>query len=110
MDGSFEYLKSRAGFVLAGMEGIQYRAGELALGPGDRIFLYTDGVPEEYQIVGKIINGTDVGRASEDEFVITSSHGIAISDVALGNLILEYAERDNVGTVLPFMREADIIF
>ena len=71
---------------------------------------YTDGVPDEYQIVGKIINGTNVGRANEDEFVITSSHGIAISDVALGNLILEYAERDNVGTVLPFMREADIIF
>ena len=45
-DGSFEYLKTRAGFVLAGMEGIRYRAGELMLVPGDRLFLYTDGVPE----------------------------------------------------------------
>ena len=45
-DGSFEYLKTRAGFVLAGMEGIRYRAGEIALNPGDRLFLYTDGVPE----------------------------------------------------------------
>ena len=45
-DGSFEYLKTRAGFVLAGMEGIRYRAGELMLAPGDRLFLYTDGVPE----------------------------------------------------------------
>lgn len=45
-DGSFEYLKTRAGFVLAGMEGIRYRAGELTLEPGDRLFLYTDGVPE----------------------------------------------------------------
>ena len=45
-DGSFEYLKTRAGFVLAGMEGIRYRAGELTLYPGDRLFLYTDGVPE----------------------------------------------------------------
>ena len=45
-NGSFEYLKTRAGFVLAGMEGIRYRAGELTLYPGDRIFLYTDGVPE----------------------------------------------------------------
>ncbi|MBR5519584.1 MAG: SpoIIE family protein phosphatase, partial [Clostridia bacterium] len=26
-DGSFEYLKTRAGFVLAGMEGVRYRAG-----------------------------------------------------------------------------------
>ena len=45
-NGSFEYLKTRAGFVLAGMEGIRYRAGELTLSPGDRLFLYTDGVPE----------------------------------------------------------------
>ncbi|MBR5122239.1 MAG: SpoIIE family protein phosphatase, partial [Anaerotignum sp.] len=45
-DGTFEYLKTRAGFVLAGMEGIRYRAGELTLAPGDRIFLYTDGVTE----------------------------------------------------------------
>jgi serine phosphatase RsbU (regulator of sigma subunit)/anti-sigma regulatory factor (Ser/Thr protein kinase) len=45
-NGSFEYLKTRAGFVLAGMEGIRYRMGELTLQPGDRLFLYTDGVPE----------------------------------------------------------------
>jgi sigma-B regulation protein RsbU (phosphoserine phosphatase) len=45
-DGSFEYLKIRAGFVLAGMDGVRYRAGELTLSAGDRLFLYTDGVPE----------------------------------------------------------------
>ena len=45
-DGSFEYLKTRAGLVLAGMEGIRYRVGELTLHPGDRLFLYTDGVTE----------------------------------------------------------------
>ena len=45
-NGNFEYLKTRAGFVLAGMEGVRYRAGELTLSPGDRLFLYTDGVPE----------------------------------------------------------------
>ena len=45
-DGSFEYLKTRAGFVLAGMEGVRYRVGEITLNPGDRLFLYTDGVPE----------------------------------------------------------------
>lgn len=66
-------------------------------------------MPDTYQTVGRIINGTDIGRANDDEFVITSSHGIAISDVAVGNLILEYAEKDCVGTVLPFMREADIM-
>ena len=45
-NGEFEYLKTRAGFVLAGMDGVRYRMGELTLYPGDRIFLYTDGVTE----------------------------------------------------------------
>lgn len=45
-DGSFEYLKSRAGFVLAGMKSMKYRKNELRLGEGDEIFLYTDGVTE----------------------------------------------------------------
>ena len=53
-DGSFEYLKTRAGFVLAGMEGIRYRIGELTLNPGDRLFLYTDGVPEATNTENKL--------------------------------------------------------
>ena len=56
-NGAFEYLKTRAGFVLAGMEGVRYRVGELTLDPGDRLFLYTDGVPEatnaENQLYGE---------------------------------------------------------
>ena len=53
-DGSFEYLKTRAGFVLAGMDGVRYRAGELTLAPGDRVFLYTDGVPEATNAENKL--------------------------------------------------------
>ncbi len=53
-DGSFEYLKTRAGFVLAGMEGVRYRVGELTLNPGDRLFLYTDGVPEATNAENKL--------------------------------------------------------
>ena len=53
-DGSFEYLKTRAGFVLAGMEGVRYRVGELTLNHGDRLFLYTDGVPEATNVDNKL--------------------------------------------------------
>lgn len=45
-DGTFEYLKQRPGFVLAGMEGTRYRSGELTLSPGETLYLYTDGVTE----------------------------------------------------------------
>lgn len=43
---SFQWLKSRPGFVLAGMEGIRYRENTITLNPGDRLYLYTDGVTE----------------------------------------------------------------
>lgn len=45
-DGRFEFLKSKSGFILAGMEGMKYRRNELVLSPGDEIYLYTDGVTE----------------------------------------------------------------
>lgn len=45
-DGTFEYLRIKPGFVLAGMEGVHYRLNEYTLHPGDRIFFYTDGVTE----------------------------------------------------------------
>ncbi len=44
--GAFAYEKLRAGFVLAGMEGLKYRKTEIQLFPGDRVYLYTDGVTE----------------------------------------------------------------
>lgn len=45
-NGVFEPFKVKAGFVLAGMEGIRYKSGIVQLQPGDKIFQYSDGVPE----------------------------------------------------------------
>ena len=45
-DVTFELYKTRHGFVAGGMDGVQYRDFELQLDPGDKLFLYTDGVPE----------------------------------------------------------------
>ena len=45
-DTGFELYKDRHGFVLGGMEGVHYRAYDIQLNPGDKIFVYTDGVPE----------------------------------------------------------------
>ena len=45
-DGKFEYLKEKAGFVLAGIDGFKYKLQKIKLEPGDIIFIYTDGVTE----------------------------------------------------------------
>ena len=44
--GAYEPYKLKSGFVLAGMEGMQYTGGSIQLAPGDKIFQYTDGVTE----------------------------------------------------------------
>ena len=45
-DGDFEIVRDTHGLVLGGMEGVKYREYELMLEPGEKLFLYTDGVTE----------------------------------------------------------------
>ena len=45
-DGKFELFRDRHGLVLGGMDGARYRDYEIKLDVGDKIFVYTDGVPE----------------------------------------------------------------
>ena len=56
-NGKIDYLRCPPGFVLAGMEGYDYREFELDLNKGDKLFLYTDGVTEaangEHKLYGE---------------------------------------------------------
>ena len=106
--GDFEPYKIRAAFVLAGMEGMKYRAGSMMLEPGDKIFQYTDGVTEATNlqnelygmnrlgaILNKVKNGTpnDILPAVKkdiDEFV-----GVADQFDDITMLCLEYKARMN---------------
>ena len=42
----YDWLKSKRGFVLAGMEHMKYSQQQITLFPGDSLLLYTDGVTE----------------------------------------------------------------
>ena len=44
--GEYELIRDKHGLALAAMDGMKYKEYELQLNPGDRIFVYTDGVPE----------------------------------------------------------------
>ena len=56
--GTYELLKDRHGFVLGGMDGARYKDYEIQLEKGDKIFVYTDGVPEATNLNNELY-GTD---------------------------------------------------
>ncbi len=44
--GDYELFRDKHGLALAAMEGVRFKEYELTLAPGDRLFVYTDGIPE----------------------------------------------------------------
>ncbi len=56
--GEFALLKDRHGFVVGGMSGVRYKEYEFQMNPGDKLFVYTDGVPEATNLKGEMF-GTD---------------------------------------------------
>ena len=57
-NGTFSLLKDKHGFVIGGMEGMKYKDYEICLEPGDKLFVYTDGVPESTNAQNEMF-GTD---------------------------------------------------
>ncbi|HWR22691.1 MAG TPA: SpoIIE family protein phosphatase [Feifaniaceae bacterium] len=77
-NGRWSWLKTKPGLVLAGMEGLVYRDFEEMLSPGDRIFLYTDGVTEALNPAGELygnrrledtLNASGLARARNDALI-----------------------------------------
>ena len=62
MRAMFEPYKIRAGFVLAGMEGIKYKCGSMQLEVGDKFFQYTDGVTEATDKDNKLYGMERLGK------------------------------------------------
>ena len=57
-NGVYTLLKDKHSFIIGGMEGTRYAEYEIRLKPGDRLFLYTDGVPEAVDAKNNMF-GTD---------------------------------------------------
>ncbi len=79
--GEFRAEKVKPGFVLAGLETMQYQSGSMQLSEGDKVFLYTDGVTEAtnarqelfgMERLGAALNGA---RAEAPARVVEAVHG-----------------------------------
>ena len=55
-DGEYDWVVSKKGFVLAGMDNMKYQSNEIKLEKNDTLFLYTDGVTEAMNSDGKLFS------------------------------------------------------
>ena len=51
--GEFEQIATSKNLMLAGMDGIKYKQSTIRMNPGDRLFLYTDGITEANDVKGE---------------------------------------------------------
>ena len=66
VDGQLNWLKAKAGFVLAGMEDMIYQQHEILLQRGDKLFLYTDGVTEAMNKENKLFSDLRLFEAASN--------------------------------------------
>ena len=86
-DGKFSLLRDKHGLVIGGMEGIKYREYTISLEPGDKLFLYTDGIPEasdkDYKMFGteKMLDALDAAAPPQQ---ILANVKAAVEDFVQG--------------------------
>ena len=77
-NGKFSLLKDKHGFVIGGMDGVKYKEYEIDLEPGDKLFLYTDGIPEatdaDNQLFGmdRMLDALNQNPAASPEQVLSN--------------------------------------
>ena len=94
-DGRFEYLRTQPNLVLAGLEDTHYRIQTLQLGPGDALYLYTDGVTEAADSRGQLF-GEDRLRqalASAGNAAAAPDLSLSADDRPVGGLGLHMARK-----------------
>ena len=47
---NYELLKDKHGFVIGALADVKYKDYEIQMNPGDKLFLYTDGIPEAINV------------------------------------------------------------
>ena len=80
-NGRFELFRDVHGFVIAGMENVHYKEYSLQLEKGDKLFVYTDGVPEATSADGemfgmeRMVEALNAGGEESPEGILQSVRG-----------------------------------
>jgi len=74
-NGRYEFLKPLRNIALAVMDTVKYRTGSFKMEPGDRIFIYTDGVTEAQNMKNEFFGNERLKQTLNSEPVNTDSAG-----------------------------------
>lgn len=102
-DGKREYMKVRPGLVLGAMDGMMYREGQIDLGFGDGILLYTDGVTEATDMESTLFGEDRLLRVLEECDADGSAFVAKRIEAAVDAFAGECPQADDI-TVLSFRR------
>lgn len=105
-DGTIEFLKCRPGFVLAGMEGIQYKDFELDLAEGQSLLLYTDGVTEATDVNNKLFGEDRLIAAVEESGNLNMRYTCKLVKQRVDEFVGEAPQFDDI-TMLGIKRKTD---
>ncbi|MBQ6366784.1 MAG: SpoIIE family protein phosphatase [Oscillospiraceae bacterium] len=110
--GSFELMKDKHGLVIGAMEGIRYKEYEIQMNPGDRIFVYTDGVTEATDMqnqlfgTGRMLASLNANRDASGEDLLRNlkqdidtfvGEASQFDDVTMMTLLYNGSARQNKG-------------
>lgn len=104
-DGSFEFLRSRPGLVLAGMEGIRYKQNELQLDQGDCLYLYTDGVTEATNNENELYGEDRLQRVLNQRLYTIPSSLLSEVKADIDRFVLEAPQFDDITMLALMIRE-----
>ena len=94
--GGFQYLHMDPGFVLAGLEGIQYSETTLQLRPGDMLYLYTDGVTEATDLSEELYGEERLKRVLDESAGLSLSELLAAVKADIGRFVGQAPQFDDI--------------
>ncbi len=106
-DGKWEYIMTKHGFVLGGMEDMPYADHTLQLEKGDVIFQYTDGLPEASTKEEKLFGDERLLAAAQEADPGDSAGFIRSIRAAVGRFVQDADQFDDM-TMLCFRYAADV--
>jgi serine phosphatase RsbU (regulator of sigma subunit) len=100
-NGKFSLFKDRHGLVIGGVAGVRYKEYELTLEPGDKLFVYTDGVPEATAADHRMFTTDRLIKALNEDPLAPVDHVLGHVQTALDEFVGGAEQFDDV-TMLCF--------